>query len=48
MSWVIWGKHLSIEWRSGTGIDIEFMDSKAVWTQNSFTGEVEAMPFIKI
>ena len=46
MSWVIWGKHLSIEWRSGTGIDIEFMDSKAVWTQNSFTGEVEAMPFM--
>ena len=45
MSWILWGKHLSIEWRTGTGIDIEFCDSMAVWTYNAFTGETEAMPF---
>ena len=46
MSWLIWGKHLSIEWRTGTGIDIAFTDSMAVWTYNAFTGETEAMPFM--
>ncbi len=45
MSWVIWGKHLSIEWRTGTGLDIEFADSRPVYTQNSLTGEIETMPF---
>ena len=45
MSWFIWGKHLSIDWRTGTGIDIEFCDSRAVWTHNTITCEVEAMPF---
>jgi len=38
MSWLIWGKHLSIEWRSGTGLDLEFVDSRPVYTQNSLTG----------
>jgi len=45
MSWVIWGKHLSIEWRTGTGLDLEFVDSRPVYTQNSLTGEIETMPF---
>jgi len=45
MSWLIFGKHLSIELRTGTGFDIEFCDSRPVWTQNSLTGEVEPMPF---
>jgi hypothetical protein len=45
MSWILWGKHLSIEWRTGTGIDIEFVDSRPVYTQNSLTGEIETMPF---
>ncbi len=45
MSWMIWGKHLSIEWRTGTGLDIEFADSRPVYTQNSLTGEIETMPF---
>jgi hypothetical protein len=45
MSWILWGKHLSIEWRTGTGIDIEFADSRPVYTQNSLTGEIETMPF---
>lgn len=45
MSWVIWGKHLSLEWRTGTGIDLEFVDSRPVYTQNSLTGEIETMPF---
>ena len=45
MSWVIWGKHLSLEWRTGTCIDLEFVDSRPVYTQNSLTGEIETMPF---
>ena len=43
---LILGKHLSVEWRSGTGIDIEFVDSRAVWVYNVNTGETEAMPFM--
>lgn len=42
----IFGKHLSVEWRSGTGIDIEFVDSRAVWVYNTNTGRTEAMPFM--
>ena len=45
MSWLIWGRHLSIEWRTGTGIDLEFVDSRPVYTQNILTGEIETMPF---
>lgn len=45
MSWVFFNKHLSIEWRTGTGLDIEFVDSRPVYTQNSLTGEIETMPF---
>ena len=45
MSWLIFGKYLSIELRTGTGVDIEFCDSRPVWTQNNLTGEVETMPF---
>jgi len=39
MSWLIFGKYLSIELRTGTGFDIEFCDSRPVWTQNNLTGE---------
>ena len=45
MSWVFFNKHFSIEWRTGTGLDIEFVDSRPVYTQNSLTGEIETMPF---
>ena len=45
MSWVFFNRHLSIEWRTGTGLDIEFVDSRPVYTQNSLTGEIETMPF---
>ena len=43
---LIFGKRLSVEWRSGTGIDIEFVDSRAVWVYNVNTGETEVMPFM--
>ena len=43
---LIFGKHLIVEWRSGTGIDIEFVDSRAVWVYNVNTEETEAMPFM--
>lgn len=42
----LFGKHLSVEWRSGTGIDIEFVDSRPVWVYNVNTGETEVMPFM--
>jgi len=45
MSWVFLNRHLSIEWRTGTGLDIEFVDSRPVYTQNILTGQVETLPF---
>ena len=45
MSWVFFNRHLSIEWRTGTGLDIEFVDSRPVYTHNSLTGEIETLPF---
>ena len=45
MSWIILNRHLSIEFRSGTGLDIEFVDSRPVYTQNILTGQVETLPF---
>ena len=42
----LFGKHLSIEYRNGTGIDIEFCDSRPVWVHNTDTGETDAMPFM--
>jgi len=42
----LFGKHLIIEYRNGTGIDIEFCDSRPVWVHNTDTGETEAMPFM--
>ena len=45
MSMMLWGKFLSVEWRTGTGIDIEWCQSRPVWTQNGITGDMEALPF---
>ena len=45
MSWILFNRHLSIEFRAGTGLDIEFVDSRPVYTQNILTGEIETMPF---
>lgn len=45
MSWLLWGKHFSVSFRTGTGLDIEFVDSRPVYTLNSFTGDIETMPF---
>ena len=42
----LFGKHLSIEYRNGTGLDIEFCDSRPVWVHNTDTGETDAMPFM--
>lgn len=42
----LFGKHLSIEYRNGTGIDIEFCDSRPVWVNNTDTGETYALPFM--
>ena len=46
ISTILFGKHLNVEWRSGTGIDIEFCDSRPVWVYNVNTEETEAMPFM--
>ena len=45
MSMILWGKFLSVEWRTGTGIDIEWCQTRPVWTHNTNTGKTEAMPF---
>ena len=36
---------LNIEFRSGTGIDIEFCDSRPVWVYNTNSEELSALPF---
>jgi hypothetical protein len=46
MNWRIGKNTLSIEPRNGTGIDIEFVDSRAVWTVNENDPfSLQAMPF---
>jgi len=46
MNWRIGKNTLSIELRNGTGIDIEFVDSRAVWTVNENDPfSLQAMPF---
>lgn len=42
---VIFGKIFSFELRNGIGFDIEFVDSKLVWTYNHFTEEHTPMQF---
>jgi hypothetical protein len=38
-------KHLTFEFRNGTGLDIEFADSIPVWIIDTETGELSAMAF---
>jgi hypothetical protein len=46
MNWRIGKNTLSIEPRNGTGIDIEFVDSRAVWTVSENDPlSLQAMPF---
>jgi len=42
---VILGRSLTIEYRLGVGFDLEFPDSRPVWVFNSFTDNIEVMPF---
>ena len=42
---IIFGRHLTMEYRLGVGFDLEFPDSRPVWTYNERTGATEAMPF---
>ena len=42
---VILGKIFSFELRNGIGFDIEFVDSKLVWTYNHFTEKHTPMQF---
>jgi len=43
---IIFGRQLTIEYRLGVGFDLEFPDSRAMWTYNERTRVVEAMPFM--
>ncbi len=46
ISWRIGKKRtLTVELRNGTGLDIEFVDSRPVWTYSETTQEIEALPF---
>ena len=44
-SWRIGKNTLNIEYRNGTGLDIEFADSRPVWVYNAESGEITALPF---
>ena len=37
MCWHMFGKVFTIEFRNGVGFDIEFVDSRPVWTYNPET-----------
>lgn len=41
----LFGKLFTIEFRNGVGIDLEFVDSKLVWTQGASDSEFEPLPF---
>ena len=41
----IFDRPLTIELRNGVGLDLEFVDSKAVWVYNHLTEEHSTMPF---
>jgi hypothetical protein len=41
----IFNKLLTVELRNGVGIDLEFVDSRPVWTYNQLTEEHSTMPF---
>lgn len=41
----IFDRLLTIELRNGVGMDLEFVDSKAVWVYNHLTEEHSTMPF---
>jgi|TARA_B110000908_G_C10021814_1_gene343240 hypothetical protein len=43
---ILFGRSLSIEYRLGVGIDLEFADGRAVWIYDPSTGEMGAMPFM--
>ena len=34
---------VSLDFRMGVGLDLEFVDSRPVWTMNNNTGKVKAM-----
>lgn len=42
---LLFGKLFTIEFRNGVGFDLEFVDSKLVWTERKSTGEFEPLPF---
>ena len=48
---------ISLDFRMGVGMDLEFVDSRPVWTMNNNTGDVKEMcmegmivlvPFVKL
>ena len=41
----IFNRLLTIELRNGVGLDLEFVDSRPVWTYNHLTDEHNTMPF---
>ena len=41
----IFNRLLTIEVRNGVGLDLEFVDSRPVWTYNHLTDEHSTMPF---
>ena len=42
---IVFNKLFTVELRNGVGVDLEFVDSRPVWTYNSETEEHSTMPF---
>jgi len=42
---IVFNKLFTVELRNGVGVDLEFVDSRPVWTYNSKTEEHSTMPF---
>lgn len=42
---ILFNRLLTVELRNGVGLDLEFVDSRPVWTYNAEEGLTDAMPF---
>jgi len=45
LNFVIFNRLLTIEFRNGVGLDLEFVDSRPVWIYNHAEDKHDTMPF---
>lgn len=45
LNFIVFNRLLTIEFRNGVGLDLEFVDSRPVWIYNHITEEHTTAPF---